>query len=73
MLNVKHKLIQKGENVMSRIILSLYGFITISLGSLPDSFPLSPGGALVIGIYEQKPNIKNRVTDTGILLTMFEY
>jgi len=58
---------------MSRIVLSLYVFITVSLGSLPDSFPLTPGGLVVIGFYDQKPDIKNRIDDNGILLTMFEY
>ena len=63
----------KERSPMSRIILSLYGFITISLGSLPDSFPLDPGGLVVIGFYDQKPDIKNRINDNGILLTIFEY
>lgn len=58
---------------MSRIILSIYVFITVSLGSLPDSFPFTPGGLLVIGVYDQKPDIKRRLDDNGILLTMFEY
>ena len=58
---------------MSRVILSLYGFITISLGSLPDSFPLAPGGLLVIGVYDKKPDVKHNLDHNGILLTMFEY
>ena len=59
---------------MNKIIAAMYVFITFSLGSLPDERPVnSLGGFLVIGIYEKQPDIKYRINDNGILLTMFEY
>lgn len=59
---------------MNKIIAAMYVFITFSLGSLPDERPInSLGGLLVIGIYEKQPDIKYRINDNGILLTMFEY
>lgn len=73
MLNEKLRQMLKERSPMSRIIVLLYGFITISLGSSPGDGPFSPGGLLVIGIYDQKPKIQNRLSDTGVLLTIFEY
>lgn len=65
---------QKGL-AMKNIILSAYMFITFSLGSLPDgvSNPNDVGGLFVIGLYDEKPVIKSRATQHGILITLFEY
>jgi len=50
-------------------------FITFSFGSLPGEAnePEDLGGFFVIGLHDSKPEIKSRITQNGILITMFEY
>lgn len=47
-------------------------FITIGLGSAPDTPPLS-GGLIVIGFYEQKPTKEAFDANKGVVLFDFEW
>lgn len=56
---------QVGGNTVKNIIVSLM-YIAFGLGSLPE-MPLD-GGMLIIGIYQQKPQVEHRITSSGVYL-----
>lgn len=46
-------------------------YIAFGLGSLPDT-PPTEGGMLVISIYDEKPRVERRVTESSVFLFTFE-
>lgn len=45
--------------------------IAFGLGSLPEC-PVTDGGLLVIGFYDEKPTVNQRVTNDRVFLFSFE-